>query len=53
MKRSHKYEAEMDETKKKILTLRKKLDSLAEKRKPGRTSSRRYGALWRWKLSIP
>lgn len=32
MKLSHKYEVEMDETKKNILALREKLDSLAEKR---------------------
>ena len=32
MKLSHKYEVEMDETKKYILALREKLDSLAEKR---------------------
>ena len=32
MKLSHKYEVEMDETKKNILTLREKLDNLAEKR---------------------
>ena len=31
MKLSHKYEVEMDETKKNILALREKLDSLAEK----------------------
>ena len=36
MKLSHKYEVEMDETKKNILALREKLDSLAEKRQTNR-----------------